>query len=67
MSRETIEDALRRAYRKYRDAVEKGYAEEQCRQLGNIKVWKQALIERYGYTGEEVQALIANEGTRKAG
>ena len=70
MDREAIEEALRKAYRNFVYAVFKSYAEEQCRQKGNIKVLKESLMNNFGLTVEEVEAIIADEalkGTRKAG
>ena len=70
MDREAIEEALRTAYRKYVYAVFKSYGEEQCRQKGNMKVLKESLMNNFGLTTEEVEAIIADEvmkGTRKAG
>lgn len=70
MNQETIEEALRKAYRKYIEAVFASAGLEQCRQKGNIKVWSESLMHNYGLSRDEVDAIIADEalkGTRKAG
>lgn len=65
--RETFEKSLVDQYRKYRKAIEKkdGYAINL--HFGMMNNIKHVLKREYGLKDSDIQALISDEGTRKAG
>lgn len=67
MTRQVFEKSLVEQYRMYREAIEKKDGYEINLRFGMMNNMKRVLMQEYGLTGDEVQALIANEGTRKAG
>lgn len=66
MNRETIERSLVEQYREYRAAIERKDGFEVCKHYGSMNNMKRVLSRDYGLTDDEVQALISDEGTRKA-
>lgn len=66
MYRENIERALVEQYREYRRAIERKDGFDVCKHYEFMNNMKRVLRRDYGLTDDEIQALISDEGTRKA-